>query len=149
MKKTATLAGSGQDLQSWHIMPACPPVREGRNRPQKHEVELKPDPDQLLATARCYVQACLAMPELQDLSIVELEQQLVNAKCTFTFLKATYSTLIQASEKEPGLVHGLDSLSIWQRALGNQLQEIEQFFRLELGTPTAAEIVFDFGLADG
>lgn len=149
MKKTATQAGSGQDSQSCPSIPANTSFGQCRKRLQKGQVDLKPSALQLLATARRHVQACLEMPELQDLTLTELEYQLAHTRTTAAFLEATRCTLLQASETEPGLGGSLDALIIWQMAIGSQMQGIERFFRLELGTPSAAEIEFDFGCDDG
>lgn len=114
--------------------------KQNRQRPIRRKVDLKPQAMELFATARRDTQLCYGMPELQRLTLVELEKELAHAKRTASNLKAVRPPLLKARREAPEMGRFLNAVSLWQKQVGYQLQDIERFFRLELGTPTTAQI---------
>lgn len=111
-----------------------------QRRERKVQAALLPTLQELFSRCRACVQLCLAMPELERCTVPQLQAELAHAKATVANLTALHGPLVKARREAPEMGRFVKAIDHWLELVSHQLEDVERFLRVQLGTPTAEQI---------
>lgn len=114
--------------------------RASVHTPVLHRAVMGPALKTAFAKARHYTQVCLGAPDPLHIPLQELTAELAHARSTAQNLAALRGPLLQARGVLPEMGRYLQAIELWERLVGYQLQELEVFDRVHLGTPSPLQI---------
>lgn len=121
-----------------HVHRPCSPSAQGRYI--RKQLAMRPTLQQLFCKCRHAVQVCLAMPALEGLTPAQLTAELGHTLATLNNLAALREPLLQARREAPELTRQLRAVELWHKQCSFQLEGLERFLQVELGTPSARDL---------